>query len=256
MQETNAIVEEQQRFGTWTSIVLRSSTLASAKPGQYIAVRCAQPNSYDPLGRQPIFVATTDSAQGTATVLLDTQHSASSFLTGLSSGAVIDVLGPLGKGWQIDEAVRTLALVGTTENAPSLFSLAHFAVERGLAVTVLLGGRNRDDAPPPFLLPAAAEYNVVQSKAFASAAIALLDDQLLRWADTLAIALPYEYWAKVAQRVSSVRIRWSRGFAQVAVLPPLACCVGVCGACTVETRHKEQLACVEGPVFDLRDLVR
>lgn len=256
MQETTAILVEQQRFGTWTSIVLRSLPLTSAKPGQYLALRCTRAGSFDPLIRQPVFVVATEPIQGTITLLLNVSHPAYAFISGLPVGATVDIMGPLGKGWQVDETVRTLALVGTTNAAPELFSLAHHATRDGVAVTVLLGGPSRDDAPPPFLLPAAAEYNVAQSKAFASAAIALLDDQLLRWADMVAIALPHEYLTKIAQRINNVRIRWSRGFAQVAILPPLACCVGVCGVCTVETRHTERLACVDGPVFDLRDLVR
>jgi dihydroorotate dehydrogenase electron transfer subunit len=206
--------------------------------------------------RQPVFVVSADPTHETVTLLLNISHPAYAFLSNLPVGATVDVLGPLGKGWQIDEKVRTLALIGTADTAPALFSLAHNATSKGVAVTVLLGVLSRDDAPPPFLLPAAAEYNVAQSKAFASAAISLLDDQLLRWADMLAIALPHEYWAKVAQRVNNVRIRWSRGFAQVAVLPPLACFAGVCGVCSVETQHTVRLACIDGPVFDLQDLVR
>ncbi|PLS78405.1 MAG: hypothetical protein CYG59_18835 [Chloroflexi bacterium] len=256
MQEVRAVLLEQQSFGPWRSVTLGAAALAAAQPGQYLALHWTGTGSFDPLLRQPLFVTTTDSRAGTCELLVEATSPALGFLGNAAPGTTLDVLGPLGKGWQLAADVRTLAVLGTAATAPALFGLAHHAIARGVAVTVLLGTASRDEAPPPFLLPAAAEYNVAQSKAFASAAIALLDDHALRWADMLAAALPHPYWAKLAQRVSDVRIRWSRGFAQVAVLPPLPCCVGVCGVCAVETRHASRLACVDGPVFDLRDLVR
>ena len=105
-------------------------------------------------------------------------------------------------------------------------------------------------------MPPAAEYNIAASRASEAAALSLLDDALLRWADMLGVALPLPFWSRVARRVGDARIQWSRGFAQVAVLPPLACGVGVCGACGVETLRGPRLACVDGPIFDLRALVR
>ncbi len=260
MQAVRAVLLERRRHGAWESVRLAVPALALAQPGQYLALRCAPHDSFDPLTRRPAFITTVDPGAGTCTLLVAADDPACRYLMTQPPGSTIDVLGPLGKGWQVDSTIRTVALVGVAAAAPPLFALAHAMVARGAAVTVLIGAPSREVAPPPFLLPPAAEYNVAQSKAFAAAAVALLDDNLLRWADMLAIALPREYWAKVAQRVNQVRIRWSREFAQAAVLDPvdcsLACCVGVCGVCQVETRHSTRLACVDGPIFDLRDLVR
>lgn len=256
MQELSPILIEHQRHGAWTWVTLGSSVLVAAHPGQFLALRCAVPGSYDPLIRQPLFITATDSAADTCSLLVEQSDPAFPFLTDQPRSAALDILGPLGKGWQIDAATRTIALIGVAEQAAPLFALAHYAVAGGLAVSLILGATDHEAAPPPLLLPAAAEYNIALSKVPAAAALKLLDDTVLRWADMLAIALPHEYWSAVAQRVNAVRIRWGREFTQVAVLPPLACCVGVCGACGVETRHGQRLACVHGPIFDLRELAR
>ena len=256
LQQTSAILLDQQRYGAWTWLTLGAAALAAAQPGQFLALRCAVPGRYDPLIRRPLFIAATDASAGTCSVLLDESDSALPFLEQQARGRTLDVLGPLGKGWRIEPTARTLALLGTALDAAPLFALAHAAVARGIAVSLIVGAPDRAAAPPPLLLPAAAEYTIAPSKVPAAAALKLLDDNMLRWADLLAIALPYEYWSAVAQRVNAVRIRWSREFAQVAVLPPLPCCVGVCGACGVETRPGQRLACVDGPIFDLRELVR
>lgn len=255
---------EQQQFGDWAWITIGAAqptaTLAAAKPGQFVALRCAQPGSYDPLIRQPLFIVTTDQQAGTCKLLVSRHDPAFAFLFRLVRGATLDLLGPLGHGWTIDPATRTLALLGTAAESAALFALAHWAIGRGLGVSVLLGADQRVAAPEPFLLPPAAEYNVTSGAEAAAAALALLDEQVLRWADQLAVALPQLQLSAVAQRVRNVRLQWSRGFAQAALLAPegrgLPCCTGLCGLCVIETRQATQLSCIDGPIFDLRDLTR
>lgn len=256
MQQPSAVLLTIDRHDVWASVTLGAPVLANAAPGQFLALRCALPGSFDPLPRQPVFIAAGDVATGTCQLLLRADDPALRFLEQLPAGAALDVLGPLGHGWTIDLQTRTIALVGVATQAAPLIALARHAVARGAAVALLLGAPKRSAAPPPFLLPAAAEYNIAASRAEAAAALSSADDMLLRWADMLAVALPFPFWGRVAQRVGDARIRWSRGFAQVAVLPPLACSVGLCGACEVETRNGHKLACADGPIFDLRDLVR
>ena len=43
-------------------------------------------------------------------------------------------------------------------------------------------------------------------------------------------------------------------FAQALVAPPMACGVGACQGCGVDTAHGMKLACADGPVFDLLEL--
>lgn len=256
MTEQTAILLDQQRHDGWSLVTLGSPALSRSQPGQYLAVRLASPGSFDPLVRQPIFVTSANAAAGTSSLLVSQSEIGFSFLDAQPRGAQLDVLGPLGTGWRVDPGARTLAIVGVAEHSAPLLALAHAAVGRNIAVSVMLGARRDEPAPPALLLPAAAEYNVARSNVPPAAALKLLDDNILRWADMLAIGLPHEYWTAVAQRVNQVRIRWGREFAQLVVMPPLLCCVGVCGVCAVETRKAFRLACVDGPVFDLRDLVR
>jgi dihydroorotate dehydrogenase electron transfer subunit len=269
MREGAVLLLDQQRFEGWATFTLGSAQLAMTKPGQFVALRCASEESYDPLLRQPLFVAATDQRDRTAMILLPDTHPAYLFLNSQPRGVTLDVLGPLGEGWKIDDSVRTVALLGTAIQAPALFALAQLAVARRLAVSVSIGVTSDEatqpanaaqmSAPPAFLLPAAAEYHVAHGSDPAEAALALLDEQLLRWADLLAIALPARLLPHVAHRVRTTRLQWSRGFAQAALFEPadtrLACCVGMCGACMIETRRERRLACSSGPIFDLRDLV-
>jgi dihydroorotate dehydrogenase electron transfer subunit len=272
MYEHTAILLDRQGFERWIAVTLGSAQLAAAQVGQFIALRCSLAESYDPLLRQPLFIVTTNPQAATCTLLVGDSDPTYAFLTSQPRGATLNVLGPLGHGWNVASSVRTLALLGTARQATALFALAHVAVNRGVAVSVLLGATNDDrvpeeprnlaevSPPPSFLLPAAAEYNVTYGADAGEAALTLLDDQLLRWADVLAVALPRAHLPQVAQRIRQVRLQWNRGFAQAAMLDAadtwLPCAIGVCGVCTIEGKLGQRLICSDGPIFDLRDLVR
>ncbi len=284
MQEYTATIVEHQRLGRWSRWALHAPALVNMDPGQYVAMRCAPPNSYDPLVRLPLWTADADPRGGTITVLLARDAPAWQFLARQPIGGSIDLLGPVGRGWQIAPTARTLAIVGTTEHAGALFGLAQRAVRRGLAVSLLLGADEPDAAPPPFLLPADAEYNVAQGTRNTEQGTGKqasketkkqkrqqeadpipnsqskienqLSDDTIRWADVLACALPLDQLTLVAQRIRAARLNWADGLAQALVLPPPVCHVGVCGVCAVPTRGGYRLACVDGPVFDLKELAR
>jgi len=256
MAEPTVTLLEQRHFGSWGWFTLQAATLAAAQPGQYVALRCAAPGSFDPLIRTPVFVAATDVRAGTCSLLAEAGTSAATFLRTLSPGTALDVLGPLGHGWQVDQRVRTVVLVGTHTSVTALFGLAHAAAARGLAVSMLLGASDAAAVPPPFFLPASVEYHVVSGDEPVAAALQLLDTATLQWADLLAVALPQADLPALAERVRRGKLRWERGFAQTALLQPLVCCVGVCDVCQIETRRGRRLGCVDGPVFDLRDLTR
>lgn len=255
MQQSFATLIERQEFDGWLWLAVGSVVLAGAKPGQYIAVRCAPPGSVDPLLRRALWIASVDRQAGVARFLIHRDDPAAAYLAQLAPGMQIDLLGPLGNGWTIAATTRSIVAVGMSAHAAALWPLAHDAIGRGHAVTVLLGADDRQPAPPPFLLPPAAEYRVAHGDDSAAAALGLLDDPVLRWADMIATALPIAQLATMTQQVRRVRLQWPAGFAQSVSTLPLACCVGVCGVCAVTTRHGPRLACSDGPVLDLRELV-
>jgi len=243
-----------QTFDAWCWAAIRSERAANAAPGQYLGLRCAAPGGWDPLARQPLFVAAADPRAGTAQLLFPTTHPAAAFLGSLAPETPLDALGPLGRGWRVDASARALALAGTAEHAAALWSLAHHAIGRGLTVSVLLGGDERLPPPPPFLLPAAAEYDTAVGVDAGTAALTLLTAQLLAWSDLVALALPPALLNHARQLVRSARLQWRPNYAQALWLPPPACSTGACGVCAVPLHRGTALACVDGPVFDLREL--
>jgi hypothetical protein len=97
---------------------------------------------------------------------------------------------------------------------------------------------------------------VAREENAARAALDLLDDSLLRWADALYTTLPLAVYPGLAPRIRAVRVRWEPGFAQGLIAPPMACFVGICDVCVVAEARRSWRACVDGPACDLRDFVR
>jgi len=268
------VVIARRELGALTHLTLGAPELArAARPGQYALARCAPAGSADPLLRRPVFFAGADPAAGTVSLLLDPDERGLAWLAGLPAGARLDLLGPLGTGFALDGRTRSLLLAGAGPALAALVFLAAVAAAQGAATVLLAAAPAADRLPPPFLLPAEAEYQ--SSDEGPPALLAMLappppapprkgkprppgpapaGPPPLVWADQLCAALPEPLLGPTADAVRAARLRWERGFAQVALTGPAPCGVGACQTCLIETRDGLRARCKDGPVFDLRDL--
>jgi dihydroorotate dehydrogenase electron transfer subunit len=246
-------------------LTLHSPELArAARAGQYLLVRCAEPGSYDPLLRRPLFVAAAEPALGQVGLLYEPAERGLTWLAHRRAGDTIDVLGPFGQPFALDARTRNLLLIGAGPGIAALLLLAREAAARGCAVTLLAGAENAAALPPPFLLPGEVEYqsfNGLQIADFrlqidpadAQSPISNLQSAI-SWADQVCAALPSKQLATLANAIRAVKYRWERGFASALLEGPLVCGVGACGVCATELRRGVRMLCSDGPVFDMRDV--
>lgn len=256
------VIVERRELGALRQLVVLAPELArAARPGHYLLAGCAPPAAADPPLRRAVFLAGADLAVGTVDLLIDPAERGLAWLAGQPAGTRLDLFGPLGTPFSIDGRTRNLLLVGTGPALPALIFLAHAAAAGGGAGVLLAAAAGAGRLPPPFLLPPDLEY---QSSADGpSALIGLLGAPSpgasifaspIAWADQVCLALSDDLVAPAVDAVRAGRMRWGRGFAQAALAGPLACGVGTCQTCLVETRVGLRTRCKDGPVFDLRDL--
>ncbi len=231
-----------------------------ARPGQYLLVRCAEAGSYDPLLRRPLFVTATLPTPGQVGLLYEPSERGLAWLARGRPGAMLDLLGPFGHGFEIGARTRTVLLIGQGAGLAALLYLAHDALARGCSVTLLAGADHSDELPPPFLVPEAVEYETIIGQAvglLASTGTRTAQAGSLSpisWADQIYAALPEHQIPALADAIRAIRYRWDRGFASLLHPGPLICGMGACGACTIELRKGPRLLCSDGPTFDLRDI--
>lgn len=158
---------------------------------------------------------------------------------GWAPGTELALLGPLGRGFRLPAGLRRLALAAAGDTAARLLPLALEALQREAAVTLF------GDAPlPP--LPASLEAYPLNALREAHG-----------WMDFLAVDLPGEKLPDlraILELPGEARLPCP---GQALVVVPMPCAgVGQCGVCAVPARRSWKLACQEGPVFDLDDLLK
>jgi NAD(P)H-flavin reductase len=154
-------------------------------------------------------------------------------------GTALQLRGPLGRGFSPPGSLRRLALAGLGEGIARLQPLLTDALEKGAAVALFAG-----QAPPG--LPSAVEVNPLETL-----------NEALAWADYLALDLLAPTLPDLSRLLGVERGVRALPCPAQALLQMALPCGGLadCAACAVETRRGWKLACQDGPVFDLLDLL-
>ncbi len=180
-----------------------------------------------------------------ATPLFASQAAAHGFLAAApvpatwQPGTRLALRGPCGTGFRLPAEVRRLALAAFGKTAARLLPLVHEALQRHAAVALF------SPAPPPGL-PSAVEINPLGAL-----------PEALAWADFLALDLAAEQLPQLGKALGiQDRCMPLPCPGQALVLADMPCgALADCGACAVETRRGWKLACADGPVFDLSELI-
>lgn len=149
-------------------------------------------------------------------------------------GAQLQLRGPLGRGFSLPQGTRRLALAASGRTAARLLPLAAEAAEVALFCD-----------EPPGELPSHIE---VQPLAALPASLA--------WADFLALDIPPTQVEELP-RLLGFHERAPKTLRGQALVTPAMPCGGLaqCGVCSFATPRKALLACSQGPVFALADLL-
>jgi dihydroorotate dehydrogenase electron transfer subunit len=227
-----------------------------SRPGRFFDILCRHDDALDPLLRRPYSVFATDPRKGLLSFLVRPYGRGSHWLCDRRVGDRLDLLGPLGNTYTVDGNARNLLMVAGGVGVSPLVLLAHEAVASDRNVAFLLGAANADGLLVPAYLPGAVEYVVATedgSKGHRGFVTDLVPDYV-RWADQIFACGPEPMYRSLRNAVIPNRIG-RRPPVQLSVEREMACGLGACLGCVVETRRGMQASCVQGPVFDMDDIV-
>jgi hypothetical protein len=149
-------------------------------------------------------------------------------------GTRLNMRGPLGHGFVVPASAHRIALVAFDDELGRLLALVDIAKAQAASVTLVCNGPSED-------LPLDLEIQPMPALA------AVLD-----WADYSAFDASRESLPDIAKTLRSVGWPSPAGVAQILVRVPMPCgALAECGVCAVRLRTGTQLACEDGPVFDL-----
>jgi len=228
----------------------------SAKSGQFVHIRVS--NSIDPLLRRPFSIHHVDKRKQEVSVLFRVIGRGTEILANVKEGVLLDVMGPLGRGFDIREDFDHALIAGGGMGVAPLFFLADEIAKAGKKATFLWGAKSKEEIWNAGYLrdrnievKFATDDGSIGHKGFVTDLIArfiLNTDPNIKVRGF--ICGPNPMLAKVQSMTDKIGIEW-----YVSMEERMACGVGVCMGCAVQMKNKSyKMACKDGPVFKLEDI--
>jgi dihydroorotate dehydrogenase electron transfer subunit len=239
-----------------------SELLALGRPGQFLHLRVDKKDG--PFLRRPLSIFSRDERRETVGLLYRRVGWGTRILSGISSGAELDLVGPLGRGFLPPSGIETALLVAGGLGVAPLFFLAQDLTGKGVKVRFLLGAIRREQLLCMDRLRSLGVRLDVStddgSEGFPGLVTGLLENVLdLEGLTPQRCCLFVTGPEQMMKRVASLA-RQHRLPAQFSLERHMACGLGACWGCVVRCRDERgapvyRRACVDGPVFDLTELL-
>jgi len=148
------------------------------RPGQFVMARSW--NTYDPLLPRPFSIHRFLEGRDGFELLIKVRGRGTECLASLKPGDSVQILGPLGNGFDIPARARRIALVARGIGVAPMLALAEEAVRQGVEVFTFLSARSRDSLVCADELQALSAYTYVLTDDEPEATGRLVTDRLLR----------------------------------------------------------------------------
>ena len=235
----------------------------SLEPGQFVHMRI--PGMEGHILRRPFSVYARDAAAGEVEILYQAVGFGSAHMAGLVPGKCEDaeLIGPVGNSWDPPAGTRRALLVGGGVGAAPLFMLCERLVAAGVRTDVVLGAQTHA------ALVCRERYDAALAAQGGAARCATDDGSFGRpgfctslsaeaLADAAAESAPYDWLAvcgpEPLMRIVAGQAAEAGVACQVSMERRMACGVGACLSCVVDTKDGKKRSCVDGPIFDAKEL--
>ncbi len=255
--QTQGEVLSNKRAGAYQHLSLVAPGVAERfRPGSLVAVAVGGALTDRLLRRSfPIYRArATGTYRSTVEMVFPVTEPGEVWLGGLTQGASVDVVGPLGRPYALPKEAVACTLVGHGHAAAPLFSLAERLRERGCAVHMVLGAATEKGL-----------FGALEAKRAAKTVVVVTDDGSVGMRGPVGRVLPevlgrngsdVVYAAGPAPMLHEVALAAEQhgAWSQTAVDAGRVCATGACQSCVVPLVGEDGVsrmvrACVEGPVF-------
>jgi dihydroorotate dehydrogenase electron transfer subunit len=264
--------------GQWLQSFHAPELATGSRAGQFVHVRTGDLSGL--VLRRPFSINTADPATGTITIHFRTIGRGTAWFTQLRPGDPVDMLGPLGRPFEVDSRSRHLLLVAGGLGMAGVRYLADEAIRGGRQVTLLFGAASARDVYPSSLLPDEVEYVIATDDGSVGhhGFVTELIPDYEAWADQAFACGPQPMLGALArlsagrrERLGVARLGRKRGggkvdplgspaarrkaFLQVSMEQNMGCAVGACLGCVVMgVSGQPQRVCREGPVFAAEEI--
>lgn len=227
-------------------------------PGQFVQVRVCDEPSVQFL-RMPFAVYDVAAQDGTLDICYQVVGAGTRQLASIKPDDMIDCVGPIGNGWHIAQDMRHALIVCGGVGAPALNLLARELAARKVKTDAVMAATSAKrlvcrDAIRASVVESGGTLHVATddgSEGTAGFANAVSDALIARGGyDYVAICgpLPMERACSKAAIEAGIPC-------EVSMEKMMACGVGACLGCVIETTGGLKRCCVDGPVFDAGEVI-
>lgn len=251
LERAGVLANERVAEGVGLLVLHAPDMAVTIRPGQFVHVRIAPGSDF--ILRRPFSVhrATRERIE----ILYQVLGRGTRALSQVGPGVVMDVLGPLGRGWRIPAGMSHALLVAGGLGAAPLGMLAEELARLGVAATVAQGAPCAERLVANELFESVArrvEVATDDGSAGERGLVTALSERLLAEGDVDVVFVcgPEAMAKTVAGQASSAGVS-----CQVSLERLMACGIGACLSCVCAMRGGRVRACVDGPVFDAEDVL-
>lgn len=228
-------------------------------PGQFVHIKI--PHMDDHILRRPFSVFCRSVQQGTIDILYQLVGHGTSKMVELGVGTALEMIGPIGSFWHPPEETRKALLVGGGVGAAPLFMLAQKLLNTGVETHIILG------ASTSSALVCRPHYDALDcarlsfstddgSFGFAGFCTPLVEKAI---ADTRNSGTKFDFAAVCGpepfMKIASEIVLDANVPCQISMERRMACGIGACLSCVVETTSGKKRSCVDGPIFNAEEII-
>ena len=231
----------------------------NALPGQFIHIKCSKDNY--PLLRRPLSIHRIDKEKGEIFILFQVVGEGTKLLSKREVGDDLDVLGPLGNGFNIYPESKKIMIIGGGIGVAPLLALCEESTRQGKEVRVLIGALKKELViGEENFRKSGAKVDVATddgSYKYKGLVTDLLEETIIKegWLpDQIFACGPKLKLKKVVEVSLEAHID-----CQVSLEERMACGIGACLGCVCKIKTKDKKedkvkyeykrVCVDGPVF-------
>ncbi len=230
--------------------VASSQKLPEIMPGQFVQIKVE--NSPNTFLRRPISIHEVDEDKNEILLLIQEVGEGTRMLAQLKENDTVDVIYPLGNSFSVPDKGNVLLVGGGVGVAPLLI-LGRKLKEQGANPYFLLGARNSEILMDLTDFMKIADVAVTTEDGSVGLKGFVTDHPLLNGdiskMDLICTCGPDPMMKAVAAKAKNANIP-----CEVSLENLMACGIGACLCCVVDTKEGNKCTCTEGPVFDIKDL--
>ena len=226
-----------------------NTKIPDLKPGQFIQVRVD--GSPETFLRRPISVHDVDYIKNTLKILIQIAGKGTETLSKIESGDTLNIIYPLGNSFSLPANGNKILLVGGGCGIAPLLFLGRSLKSNGFVPDILLGFRNKD--------------RIIEFEEYlqiGNVFITTEDDSMGEkgYVTTHSIFATHEYdkiYCCGPDRMMKAIAAYCKKkeiVCEVSLENLMACGIGACLCCVVDTVKGNLCTCIDGPVFNVNDL--